>query len=98
MSRSAIQPPTYKASQVYALQALAKGEANAHQQKQALDWIIDQASNRWDQPYFGDDEGGSTATAFACGRMFVGQQIIKLVNMSNDIVAKLAAKEGNPNG
>lgn len=63
------------------LQALRDGKANDVQQKHALEWIINEASRTYDQPYRPGVDG-ERETAFACGRMFVGQQIIKVMKLS----------------
>jgi len=91
-------PPDYEVAHIRAVKAVAKGEATAAEQKLAMDWIIEAASARWDVPFYSDKDGGDRETAFACGRIFVGQQIIKLVNMPAGLVAQMAKKKGNPNG
>jgi len=58
-----------------ALQAMAAGVASAEQQKHALHWIINDVALTYDQPYR-PGEDGDRETAFACGRQFVGQQIV----------------------
>lgn len=65
---------------VAAVKALAAGNANDGQQKAALDWIIRAVAGTYDQPFRPGDDG-PYQTAFACGRQFVGQQIVKLVNL-----------------
>lgn len=81
-------PPPYlpvdwetKRVEVHALRALATGTATTDQQRAVLKFIIEDVCNTYDQPYR-PGEGGERDTAFACGRMFAGQQIVKLLNMS----------------
>ncbi|MCC6172066.1 MAG: hypothetical protein IT481_08560 [Gammaproteobacteria bacterium] len=62
-----------------ALKALQAGNANSGQQQMALRWIVAAAAGTYDQP-FRPGAGGDRDTAFACGRMFVGQQIVKQLN------------------
>jgi hypothetical protein len=62
-----------------AIKALAVGNANGDQQRVALKWIVELAAGTYDQP-FRPGVGGDRDTAFACGRMFVGQQIVKQIN------------------
>jgi hypothetical protein len=47
------------------------------QQRRALKWIVEKAAGAYDQPY---RPGAPDETAFACGRMFVGQQIVHQLN------------------
>lgn len=60
-----------------AIKALNAGNANEGQQRIALRWIIEMAAGTYDQPF---RPGAPDETAFACGRMFVGQQIRKQLN------------------
>jgi hypothetical protein len=62
-----------------AIKAVNAGNANEGQQRIALRWIIEMAAGTYDQP-FRPGVGGDRDTAFACGRMFVGQQIVKQIN------------------
>lgn len=62
-----------------ALKALQAGVASAGQQKTALGWIVNEAAAAYDNPYRNGGDG-DRETAFACGRMFVGQQIVKQLN------------------
>lgn len=71
-----------------ALQALQRGEANADQQKRALDWIIEVGASTY-QPTF--HPGEPDASAFAEGRRFVGMQIVKLLKINTNVL--LNAKE-----
>ena len=77
------EPRPYKPSpcdkaDVYALKALASGEANEGQQKRALDWILRVACGVGDNTYYSDSERDST---FAQGKRFVGLEIYGLINM-----------------
>lgn len=89
-------PPDYTHGIVLAIKALSEGKATEDQQKKALAWIIEHASQRWEIPFYSDADGGDRESAFASGRMFVGQQIIKLVNMPPKLVAQL--RKETPNG
>lgn len=66
---------------VYALKALQAGEATPEQQQVALNFIIHVVSRRFDIPYFPDSDRDS---AFATGRLFVGEQILKLLSLKAD--------------
>lgn len=76
-----LQPPTYGAFEAASIQALAAGTATSHQQKAALEWIIDKAAGTYDLSFSPD---GDRATAFAEGRRFVGLQLVKLTKISVD--------------
>ena len=85
---AAYAPAPWEPADAKALQQMAIGEATPEQQKRALKWIVEQAAATYDQPFRPGDNG---ETQFACGRMFVGQQIVKLVKV--DLLA-LQRKQG----
>ena len=87
-------PAIYEAEDVEALQALSKGIADPAQQGRALKWIVETAAETYGLSYRSDGEGGERETAFALGRVFVGQQIVKLVNMAPVLVAQLRKTNG----
>ncbi|RUU80009.1 hypothetical protein [Mesorhizobium sp. M7A.F.Ca.MR.362.00.0.0] len=80
-------PAPYDKDILMAIRALIAGKANEGQQQTAMDWIIQQASNLYDVSYRKQD---SHATAFAEGRRFVGNQIVKMTRPE-----ALKAVEGN---
>lgn len=75
------EPADYEPHIIGAIKALASGNANESQQKNALAWIINEAAKTYDQP-FRPGADGDRDTAFACGRMFVGQQIVKVMKLT----------------
>lgn len=86
-------PPPYTPAEATAMQALAKGVANAHQQRMALDWIMFKASNYLDEPFRPGGHDGERDTNFALGRAFVGRQVAKLLNINLSILAR-GGKDG----
>ena len=62
-----------------AIQALIQGTAEPHQQRSAMNWIINQACGTYNTSF---SELGDSATAFAEGRRFVGTNIVKLSKIS----------------
>lgn len=82
-------PAPYEADDVLALQALQAGDANERQQKRALAWIIEKAADTYGEPFRSDADGGERDTSFALGRAYVGRQVVKLLNLSPAIIAKL---------
>ena len=66
-------PPKAAIADTAALQAISRGEATPEQQKRGLKWIIEAGAATYDQSYRVD----SHETAFAEGRRFVGNSIIK---------------------
>ncbi len=72
-------------SAVYALKALNVGEATPDQQKLALDFIVYVVSKRNEIPYYPDSDRDS---AFATGRLFVGEQILKMLALKGDEIEK----------
>lgn len=69
-------PAIYDKTVLMAIRACIAGKANEGQQQMAMDWIITKASNLYDMSY---REGDGAATAFAEGRRFVGNQIVKML-------------------
>lgn len=74
----ACDPADYDDHDIRAVQALASGKASESQQKHAIEWIVHKAANTHDLCYRPGDSG---ETAFACGRAFVGQQILKMLKL-----------------
>lgn len=91
---AAWRPVDYTQADIYALKALQEGKADPAQQRRALDWIVNTAAGTYELSFRSDADGGERETAFAEGRRFVGLQVVKLVNMSPGIVAKLGDKNG----
>jgi hypothetical protein len=75
------KPPAYEPKHQAALQALAQGLATMHQQRIALDWIINAACALYEEPYRPGGEDGARDTVFALGRAFPARQIVKLLNI-----------------
>lgn len=78
-------PPPYVPAEaplkiIKALNDLSAGEATDHQQKMALQWIVNEASRAY-VPAYCHGADGSRDTDFALGRAFVGQQIIGLLKI-----------------
>lgn len=71
----------YDDDAILALKALAAGKANERQQQIALTWMVYNAARTYDLPFRPGGIDGQRASDFACGRMFVGHQIVKLINM-----------------
>lgn len=88
------KPADWSETDVMAFKALATGTANEGQQKHALDWLIRVAAGTYELSYRSDQDGGERETAFAEGRRFVGLQVVKMINMPNEVVAKLRKTNG----
>lgn len=80
MAHEPWKPVPYDDIDVAALKALAAGVANEGQQKRALRWIVETAAHTYDLSYRPGPDGDRD-TAFAEGSRFVGQQVVKLINM-----------------
>lgn len=83
--------PGFTPEVAYALKALAAGEANAEQQRGAMEWILNAAAD-YQGFTFRDDPRHD---AFAQGKRFVGQAIVTLVNMDPAKLAKLRGDHEN---
>jgi len=96
-SRSKLRPGTvwapapYEPADVVAIQALLAGEAEPEQQRRALRWIIEAASNMYEQhaPHYLDSDRD---TAFSLGRAYVGRSIVKLTKLN------ASRQQGGSNG
>ncbi|MBO9380032.1 hypothetical protein GG804_25010 [Sphingomonas histidinilytica] len=71
-------PTKWEPAHASAFQALARGEAEPHQQQMALDWLLEVTGLR-DLSY---RPGDATATAFAEGKRFVGLQVGKMLDIN----------------
>lgn len=74
-------PVAYTKADVAALQAWRRGEATADQQRRSAEFVVFAISDRDGMSYRPGLDGGRD-TAFAEGRRFVGNQIVKLTNLS----------------
>lgn len=90
-------PAKYTYSEVVAIRALAEGKANEHQQVTALKWITAAAAMTYDEPFYSDPDGGERNTAYACGKAYVGKQILKLINLPGPVLDNMR-KEEEKNG
>lgn len=71
-------PPSYDDDTIYAIRALADGQANEGQQKRAWAYIM-YVTGANDMEFRPDDKGGERASAFASGKRFVGLMLDKLL-------------------
>lgn len=71
-------PAPYEPYDIASLQALAKGEAEPHQQTRALKWIIETVCATYDQSFRPESE---RETVFAEGRRFVGMTLVKAMKL-----------------
>jgi len=80
-SSSVIVPAEYGLPEASAWQAIARGEANKDQQILALRWLLNGPCGLHDLQYR-PGENGRRDTDFACGKRYVGQQVVKLININ----------------
>lgn len=78
-------PPDWEVADASAIQALVNGTAEPHQQKRALQWIVERAAGTYEFNYYPSDRD----TAFALGRSFVGQQIVKLTRINTSTMTRV---------
>ena len=79
-------PVPYEAKEVRLIQALARGDATSQMQQDALKWIVEVVAATYDMPYYPESERD---TAFACGRMYVGKTIVKMLSLLPDRIKPL---------
>ena len=72
-------PTPYEAADITAIQQLEQGTATPDLQQRALKWIVECASMTYDQSY---RPGDTHETAFAEGRRFVGNSIVKMLKLN----------------
>jgi hypothetical protein len=72
---------TFEDADVFALQALANGNANAGQQRRALDFIRGAICEGERLSFMPGAEDGRRATDFAEGKRFIAVQIRRFLNM-----------------
>jgi hypothetical protein len=85
-ANSPVRPPRRYQELAWALKGINTGEADRGQQTLALSWIIRELCGTYDLPYRPDSERDS---AFAAGKMHVGQQIVALINMTPEQITRL---------
>lgn len=73
---------------VFALKAMNKGEASAAQQKLVLAELMT-ITGYYDLSYRPDSDRD---TAFAEGKRFVGAQLVKLINLTPDVIETSKSK------
>ena len=83
-------PAPYELADVSAIQALQRGDASEHQQQRALKWLIEKAAGTYEFNFYPTDR----ETAFALGREFVGQQVVKLLHLSMSELTKRPTERG----
>lgn len=67
------------------IQALQRGEATPQQQKDFLNWLVNQACATYDQSF---QLEGDRESSFSAGRRFVGLQVVKLLKLSVNALLK----------
>lgn len=87
------KPAVYTLPDIVAIQALQNGTADEHQQKRALQWIIEVAAGTFEEQYSPDSERD---TAYALGMRKVGQQIIKLTKLDTAKQKEFEEKKNTP--
>jgi hypothetical protein len=83
-------PPEPSLDVSVAIKAVAAGTANEHQQRKAMQWIINDLCGTYDMSYRPDSERDTT---FAEGKRFVGNQLVKEINISMEILRRKNAAE-----
>lgn len=79
------KPAKWDISIAGAIQGLARGDCDPHQQRNALKWIVEELCGYYDISYR-PGQSGERDTAFAEGKRFVGAQIVKMTKVN---IAKL---------
>ena len=88
------RPAKLSSELVYAVKAVQCGKADARQQALFFEWLLLEASKYHDMEYRPGGTDGDRDTAFAGGRRFVGHQILRAFNMSEQGIVELKLEEG----
>lgn len=75
------KPADWAVQDAAAIQALQRGDATPEQQRHALTFIVNTIAATYDGS-FRPGPDGDRVTAFAEGKRFVGNQIVKLANLN----------------
>lgn len=87
MANEPWKPAEYDMADLSAVIAVQKGEATTDQQIRAMQWIVNNVCGTHDLPYRPGPEGDRD-TVFACGKMFVGRQIVAAQQKLNILKTK----------
>lgn len=88
--RDPTKPAYWEYADAIALRAVASGNADAGQQQRALKWIVKGAADGYGLSF---RAGDPHATSFAEGKRHVALQIIKLCELSPEILGKVRERE-----
>lgn len=72
----------YDIGDVGALQALERGDAQPHQQQNALKYIIETLCGTYDLSFRPGGPEAERATTLAEGKRFIGLQLVKLIKIN----------------
>lgn len=81
-----VGPGLLNRADVAAIKACALGEANADQQRRAIEAIIGRVACADELSFRADDHGGTRESDFSEGKRYVGLQLRKLIATSLDIL------------
>lgn len=85
------KPPYYEIEDAGAIQALLRGDAQAHQQQRALAYIIETLCGTYDMSF---RPNGDRDTCFAEGKRFVGNQLVKLAKLNLSKLKDAPSEQG----
>jgi len=88
------QVPPLTKPEVYAIQAMSRGEARPHEQVMAMYVIMAKLSRSYDQHFV---PGHQDQSNFLEGRGFVGQQIRKFIDLDANLLDEVTAPEEKRN-
>ena len=84
-------PAEWELPDASALQALARGEADQHQQLRALKWIVEAACGTYEHTFV---PGSPDQTQYLEGRRSAGLQIVKLCKVDLAALRQANARKG----
>jgi hypothetical protein len=82
-------PPPYTLADAHAWRAMVGGTASADQQRRAAQWLIERVCGTYEMSFRPE---GDRETIFAEGRRFVGLQLVKIINMPAELLARMRSE------
>jgi len=85
------KPTRWDKPDAAAFQALARGEASPDQQKRALRFLVENIAGYYDISFRPESD---RVSAFAEGKRFVGQQVVKLIALNMGAFKDTPSEQG----
>jgi len=81
------EPAEYDSAIVTAVQHLVAGTCEPQLQQKFIDWLIHECCDTYGMSFRPDDKGGHDAMVFAEAKRYVGNQVVKMLQLKPAVVA-----------